>query len=138
MGSIYPNTTSSQQWPKRAISCAPYVVLVIVVILLPPFIPTHIRSMMTMIFIYAILAQSLNLLFGYTGLFSLGHAAYFGVGSYTAAILVVRCGIENFWLVALISILMAVLVGCNIWYCCTSSIRHILSAGYLGYRRIAL
>ncbi len=37
--------------------------------------------------IFAILAMSLNLLLGYTGQLSLGHAAFFGIGGYTSALL---------------------------------------------------
>jgi branched-chain amino acid transport system permease protein len=40
--------------------------------------------------IFAILALSLNLLLGYTGLLSLGHAAFFGIGAYTSALLALR------------------------------------------------
>lgn len=46
----------------------------------------HIANIM---FIYAILALSLNLLVGYTGLTSLCHAAFFGLGAYIAALLAV-------------------------------------------------
>ena len=41
----------------------------------------------TDIAILALFAASLNLLLGYTGLVSFGHAAYFGIGAYTCAIL---------------------------------------------------
>ena len=37
--------------------------------------------------IVAISALGLNLIYGFTGLFSLGHAAFYGVGAYTAALL---------------------------------------------------
>ncbi|MBI2563762.1 MAG: branched-chain amino acid ABC transporter permease [candidate division NC10 bacterium] len=37
--------------------------------------------------IYIILTSSLNITNGYTGLFSFGHAAFYGIGAYTAAIL---------------------------------------------------
>lgn len=37
--------------------------------------------------IVAVSALGLNVIFGYTGLFSLGHAAFYGVGAYTAALL---------------------------------------------------
>jgi branched-chain amino acid transport system permease protein len=40
--------------------------------------------------IFAILALSLNLLLGYTGQLSLGHAAFFGIGAYTSALLTLR------------------------------------------------
>ena len=42
--------------------------------------------------IYVILASSLNITNGYTGLFSFGHAAFYGIGAYTAAILSTRLG----------------------------------------------
>jgi branched-chain amino acid transport system permease protein len=44
-------------------------------------------SLATRIVIYAIAAASLNLILGYGGLVSFGHAAYFGVGAYTVGIL---------------------------------------------------
>ncbi|MDR2339687.1 MAG: branched-chain amino acid ABC transporter permease [Deltaproteobacteria bacterium] len=37
--------------------------------------------------IYAILALSLNVILGYAGMFNMGHAAFFGIGAYTTAIL---------------------------------------------------
>src|SRR5215471_7336699 len=40
--------------------------------------------------IFAVLALSLNLLLGYTGQLSLGHAAFFGIGAYTSALLSVK------------------------------------------------
>ncbi len=46
----------------------------------------------TDIVILALFATSLNLLLGYTGLVSFGHAAYFGVGAYTCAILMKTYG----------------------------------------------
>ena len=42
--------------------------------------------------IYIILTSSLNITNGYTGLFSFGHAAFYGIGAYTAAILSTRFG----------------------------------------------
>lgn len=43
--------------------------------------------------ILALFAVSLNLLLGYTGLVSFGHAAYFGIGAYTCGILMKRLGV---------------------------------------------
>lgn len=48
--------------------------------------------------IYAILALSLNLIVGHTGLFNLGHAAFYAVGAYTAAILNTAWHIPVLWL----------------------------------------
>jgi branched-chain amino acid transport system permease protein len=47
--------------------------------------------------IFTILALSLNLLLGYTGQLSLGHAAFFGIGAYTSALLALSLG-WSFWL----------------------------------------
>jgi branched-chain amino acid transport system permease protein len=47
--------------------------------------------------IFALFAMSLNLILGYAGLPSLGHAAYFGVGAYTVGLLAVKV-VDNFWL----------------------------------------
>jgi branched-chain amino acid transport system permease protein len=63
--------------------------------------------MITKILIFSIFALSLNLIWGYTGLISLGHATYFGVGAYTSTILIVRMGIGNFWLAALMAVIAA-------------------------------
>jgi len=47
------------------------------------------------VLIFAIFASSLNLLVGYTGLPSLGHAAFFGGGAYAAAIAAQRLGTDQ-------------------------------------------
>lgn len=46
-----------------------------------------IAHLTNLIAIYIILAVSLNLVVGFTGLFNLGHAAFFGIGAYTSALL---------------------------------------------------
>jgi branched-chain amino acid transport system permease protein len=52
-----------------------------------PFLSSYPITLLTQAVIVAILAMSLDVLLGYTGLASLGHAAYFGVAAYTVAIL---------------------------------------------------
>ncbi|MDO8624268.1 MAG: branched-chain amino acid ABC transporter permease [bacterium] len=58
-----------------------------------------------LISIYAILAVSLNLVVGYTGIISLTHAAFFGVGAYATAILSTRTDI-NFFVTVLVGVLL--------------------------------
>ena len=58
---------------------------------------------------FAILAMSLDILLGFTGLASLGQAAYFGVGAYLAAVLATKFGIGmgvDFWLVVMLGIML--------------------------------
>jgi branched-chain amino acid transport system permease protein len=49
----------------------------------------YIIHLAILICIYAILAVSLNLAVGYAGLLNLGHVAFFGIGAYTSALLVI-------------------------------------------------
>jgi branched-chain amino acid transport system permease protein len=58
---------------------------------------------------FAILAMSVDLLLGYTGLSSMGQAAYFGVGAYLTAVLATKFHFGlgwDFWLVVVLSILL--------------------------------
>lgn len=50
-----------------------------------------------LICIYTLLSQSLNLSSGFTGLISLAHAGFYGIGAYTTAILSTQFGL-SFWL----------------------------------------
>src|SRR6478752_2071142 len=64
--------------------------------------------------IFAILAMSVDLLLGFTGLSSMGQAAYFGVGAYLTAILATKMHIGlgwDFWLVVLLGAALAALFG---------------------------
>lgn len=60
---------------------------------LPLFLNTYWVDVLNSIGMYSILALSLNLIVGHAGLFNLGHAAFYAIGAYTAAILNTRCGI---------------------------------------------
>jgi len=65
--------------------------------------------------IYIILTLSLNLVVGYTGLASLGHAAFSCVGAYTSSLLVLNLGLSP-WLGLLIGACVAALLGVVIGY----------------------
>jgi branched-chain amino acid transport system permease protein len=85
----------------------PYFICFLAFIVLPPLLPRYLQNMVTKIVIFSIFALSLNLIWGYTGLISLGHATYFGVGAYTSTILIVRLGVGNFWVASLIAVITA-------------------------------
>jgi branched-chain amino acid transport system permease protein len=59
--------------------------------------------------IYAIVALGLNLLFGYAGQFSLGHAGFFAIGAYTSAILTARAGVPFVITLPLAGLLTAII-----------------------------
>lgn len=56
----------------------------------------YLAHFLVMVGIYAILALSLNLLIGYSGIFSLAHAAIYGIGAYASALAALKLGL-GFW-----------------------------------------
>ncbi len=64
-------------------------------------------ELVTKVMILAIFALSLDLLVGYTGLVSFGHAAFFGVGAYTLGLLAPRYEAANVWLTLPLAIALA-------------------------------
>lgn len=71
--------------------------------------PYHLHVLI-MAGIFAVLALSLNLLLGYTGLLSLGHAGFFGIGAYTSALLTLKLE-WSVWLGLLCGVGLAALAG---------------------------
>lgn len=55
------------------------------------------RRLMILIFLYAMLGQAWNILGGFAGQISLGHAAFFGVGAYTSTMMLMELGLTP-WL----------------------------------------
>jgi branched-chain amino acid transport system permease protein len=69
--------------------------LVIAALLAVPFVfGDYARSLVSEVLLFGVFAMSLNLLLGYTGLVSFGHAAFFGVGAYTVAVLGTQFGLH--------------------------------------------
>lgn len=64
-------------------------------LIIPTFGNAYLTAHATRILIYAIFAMSLDLLVGYCGLVSLGHAAFFGVAAYVTALFSAKLGITN-------------------------------------------
>lgn len=83
------------------------IITMIVLPLLP--VDNFKMRMVIMVGIYMILAMSLNLITGYTGQLSLGHAAFYGIGAYTSAILSMRFGF-GFLITAPIAAIIAAII----------------------------
>jgi branched-chain amino acid transport system permease protein len=74
----------------------------------------YLLHILILIGIYVILAESLNLIVGYTGLLSIAHAAFYGVGAYVAALMSLKLGspfVINIVCAVVISGLLGGLVG---------------------------
>ena len=80
--------------------------------------------------ITAVSALGLNVIYGFTGLFSLGHAAFYGIGAYCAALLMKTCGGESqaFFLASLLA--GGAGAGLIAWLVGLSTLR--LTSDYLG------
>ncbi len=85
---------------KPILFCLPLAVLIII---LPSMVSNYYVGLGIQMFIMAIFAMSLDLLVGYTGLPSLGHAAYFGVAGYATGFLYLA-GVKSFWIVLIVGI----------------------------------
>jgi branched-chain amino acid transport system permease protein len=72
-------------------------------------LPTYYIGLLTEALILGLFAMSLNLLLGYTGLPSLGHAAYFGAAAYTMAILSLRAA-QSCWVSAPAGIVASLII----------------------------
>ena len=102
---------STRRVPRSFIAVTlPILVIGVVVLVLPLFIPSFVSSLVTKMMIYALFGLSLNIIWGYAGIPSFGHAAFFGLGGYATGILILRAGIENFWLNLLLAIIATAVV----------------------------
>ena len=81
-----------------------------VLLALPTFAQPYYVTLVLPAFAYAIALLGFNLLFGYTGLLSFGHALFVAVGAYAAAVLSSKLGVKSFELILLLSGVAAVAV----------------------------
>jgi branched-chain amino acid transport system permease protein len=85
--------------------------------LLPFIVPAYYVGLMIPFFGYAIALLGFNLLFGYTGLLSFGHAMFLGIGAYGAAVMT-GLGFKSFELVLVVVILASAAIALPIGLLC--------------------
>jgi branched-chain amino acid transport system permease protein len=71
--------------------------LVIAAFIVPLFASSFVTFQLTEVLIYGLAILGLNLLTGFNGQFSLGHSAFYGIGAYTAAILIHNYEVNYLW-----------------------------------------
>ncbi|MFZ0065068.1 MAG: branched-chain amino acid ABC transporter permease [Pseudolabrys sp.] len=86
--------------------------------LLPLVLPPYYVGLMIPFFGYAIALLGFNLLFGYTGLLSFGHAMFLGLGAYGAAVMSGVFGVKSFELVLVAVMLGSAVVALPIAFLC--------------------
>src|SRR5208282_1823842 len=70
---------------------------IVVARVIPLFAQSFIIFQLTEVMIYGLAILGLNLLTGFNGQFSLGHSAFYGIGAYTAAILMHNYEVSYLW-----------------------------------------
>jgi branched-chain amino acid transport system permease protein len=91
----------------------------LILLALPFWISSTWQNLLITVFYYAFLGQAWNILGGYAGQLSLGHAAFFAIGAYTSAVLAAHYAVSP-WLGMFVGAVLAALLS--------------LGIGYLGFR----
>ena len=91
--------------------------LLIVVLAAMPLAGNYVLGLAAEILIFAIFAMSLDLLIGYTGMISFGHAAFFGLSAYAVVTLGVHLGV-NGWIGMLAGVFLSALGALIIGFFC--------------------
>jgi branched-chain amino acid transport system permease protein len=89
-------------------------VLAALLVALPAFVGSYALSVATLILYFAYTGQAWNVMMGFAGQLSLGHALYVGVGAYAAGALFVHFGIGpwvGLWLAVVLCVALGLLIG---------------------------
>jgi branched-chain amino acid transport system permease protein len=106
--------------PRHALAFG--VLGVVALMLLPVLAPPYYATLMIPIFGYAIALLGFNLLFGYTGLLSFGHAMFLGAGAYGAAVMAGVLGIRLFETMLLAVVLGTMIAAVPIGFVCVRNV----------------
>jgi branched-chain amino acid transport system permease protein len=87
-----------------------WLLVLIAAIAVPPIVGGYLTSMLILIGIWTIMCFSMNLIYGYTGQLSLGHAAFLGIGAYAFGLITVKLHF-GFWPAFFIAIAITGLLG---------------------------
>jgi branched-chain amino acid transport system permease protein len=99
--------------PKTAFfsrSAAAWALVLILAVVVPPFTGSYLTSVLVLIAAWSIMCVGINLIYGYTGQLSLGHAAFFGIGAYAFGLLTVKLHM-GFWPAFLAAIVISGIFG---------------------------
>ncbi|GAA1211131.1 branched-chain amino acid ABC transporter permease [Prauserella alba] len=108
-------------------------VLVLLAVPLPLILPPAQGAVAVRILIFLIMAVGWNIMSGFGGMFSFGHAAYFGLGAYTSAYLLVEHGVSP-WVGMAAGMVVAAAVAMVIGY---FSFRYDLKGAYFALATFA-
>lgn len=96
---------------QKSISVISIIALFVVGAFMPVILKQYHLNMLTEIIIFSLYAVSYNLLLGYAGLLSFGHAAFFGLGAFATAVAIINIPGISLWNVILVGVALTVLAG---------------------------
>lgn len=106
----------------------------VLMLIFPLFIESqYIMHIAILILYYSLVSQAWNILSGYSGQFSFGHAAFFGTGAYTSSILLTKYAVTP-WIGMLIGAAIACVIGLFIGFL---SFRYKLRGAYFALGTLA-
>ena len=109
------------------------IALVVIGILFPFVVNPYVLCIGISILIAALLGQSWNIMSGYAGQFSFGHAVFFGIGAYSSTALYTMFGLTP-WIGMIVGAMLAALVGAGIGFL---SFRYKLRGDYFALATLA-
>lgn len=107
-------------------------ILIAILAILPAILPRFYVYILAVIFVTTLLAMSLNMVVGHGGLFQFHHGAFYGVGAYTAALILVKTPLPS-WIAFTAGPLAAAMTGFLIGLFCVR-----LTRLYFGMLQISL
>ena len=86
-GNIAVNERGGKKWIWGTVTA---LILIVLPFVLERGVSPYYLYLIIKIFVWALYAMSFNLVLGYGGMMSFGHAAFFGIGAYTCSLLLVK------------------------------------------------
>lgn len=125
-----PQAVPRPAWGKHLAAVA---VLAVVLAVLPLVLAPAQQSVAVRVLIFAILALGWNIMSGFGGMFSFGHAAYFGLGAYVSVWLLVEQGVSP-WIGMVVGMVVAALFATLIGFL---ALRYRLKGAYFALSTFA-
>lgn len=94
-----------------------------VVVLAPWLAPPYYVTLMLPFMAYGVVLLGFNLLFGYTGLVSFGHALFIGIGAYTGAVLTTHVGVRHMEVILLAAAVVAAVAAAPVGALCVRYVK---------------
>jgi len=98
--------------------------LALLALLVLPLVLSPYRLLLMLPFMaYGVILLGLNLLFGYTGLVSFGHALFVGIGAYTGAFLTTHAGIRSLEVIVLVAAVLGAVAAALVGLLCVRYVK---------------